>query len=188
VIIIHRSNLPIVRAFIKYGMKNFSLVILEYTDSHKVISCEQKWINDFKPDYNVNPTAGSSKGYKHTDAAINKIREYSLGRKHTNKVRQNMSESRKGLNNPFYGKSHNEKSLTFMKVAALNRLKSPILGLKVEITDLETKTTTIYDSIRKSAFAINSDIKTILRREKSQIKKDINTCYKNRYMIVIFRN
>jgi hypothetical protein len=38
-----------VKAFIKYGINNFSLVILEYTDSDKVIACEQKWINDLKP-------------------------------------------------------------------------------------------------------------------------------------------
>lgn len=58
-----------------------------------------------------------------------------------------------------------------MKVAALNRLKPAAPGLKVEISDLVTKTTSSYDSVRKAAFAINSDLKTILRREKSQIKK-----------------
>lgn len=63
------------KAFIKYGINNFSLVILEYTDSDKVIACEQKRINDLKPKYNVNLTAVSTKGYKHTSLSIIKIRE-----------------------------------------------------------------------------------------------------------------
>jgi hypothetical protein len=47
-----------------------------------------------------------------------------------------------------------------------NRVNWPISStrsLDVEITDLETKITTVYFSIRKAAKAINSDIKkTIL--------------------------
>ena len=183
-----RSGLPIVRALTKYGMENFSLVILEYTDPNNLILCEQKWINDLKPDYNINPIAGNSKGYKHTIESVEKMRQASLGRKHTEEVKQNMSNTRKSINNPFYGKTHTKKSLALMKAAALIRLKSPVKGIKVEITDLETKLTTVYDSIRKAALAINSDIKTILRREKSQIKKGINTPYKNKYIIVIIRN
>ena len=77
-----------------------------------------------------------------------------------------------------------------MKSAALNRINLPISStrsLEVEITDLETKITTNYFSIRKAAKAINSDIKTILRRETQQIEKGINTPYKNRYIINIKR-
>lgn len=74
-----------------------------------------------------------------------------------------------------------------MKAAATNRDKLPVSGLEVEITDLETKITTIYKSIREAAKAIGSDIKTILRREKSQIEKGINTPYRKRYMILIKR-
>jgi hypothetical protein len=75
-----------------------------------------------------------------------------------------------------------------MKTAFKNRINPPIVGLEVEITDLETKTTTVYTSIRKAAESINSDIKTILRRENLQIKKGINTPYKKRYIITIKRN
>jgi group I intron endonuclease len=46
------TNLHIVRALAKYGMKNFSLVILEYTNSENLVLCEQKWINFLKPVYN----------------------------------------------------------------------------------------------------------------------------------------
>jgi hypothetical protein len=45
--------LYIVKALSKYGMKNFSLVILEYSDLENIILCEQKWINFLKPEYNI---------------------------------------------------------------------------------------------------------------------------------------
>jgi hypothetical protein len=41
-------------------------------------------------------------------------------------------------------------------------------SLEVEITELETKITTVYFSIRKAAKAINSNIKTILHRENNK--------------------
>ena len=169
-------------------MKNFSLIILEYTSSEALISCEQKWIDLLKPEYNINPVAASSKGYKHSEESIEKIRNAVLGRKHSEEVKQAMSESRKGENNSFYGKKHNEETLSIMRTAAANRIKTPVPGIEVEITDLETKLTTTYESIRKAAIAIGSDIKSISRREKSQLEKGINTPYRNRYMIVIKRS
>jgi group I intron endonuclease len=131
--------------------------------------------------------AGSSKGYKHTIESIEKIRKISLGRKHIKEVKQNMSNSRIGINNPFYGKKHSDESLALLRATASKRIKSPVPGLEVEITNIETKITTIYNSIREAAKAIGSDIKTILRREKSQKDKGINTPYKKIYMIVIKR-
>jgi group I intron endonuclease len=165
-------------------MSNFTLAILYFTDEITVISlvrAEQNYINRFKPEYNLNPLAGNSKGYKHTPESIEKMRKAALGRKHKDEIRKLMSENRKKENNPFYGKRHTLKSLNLIKVAAKNRLNLPnsnTRSLEVEITDLETKTTTVYFSIRKAAKAINSELKTILRREKQQIEKGENTPYK----------
>jgi group I intron endonuclease len=82
-----RSNTYIVRAIFKYGIRNFSLMILEYCESDNLIMCEQKWIDKLKPEYNINPIAGSTKGYKHTIESIEKMREVALGRKHTEEVK-----------------------------------------------------------------------------------------------------
>jgi hypothetical protein len=98
-----------------------------------------------------------------------------------------MSKSRTGKNNPFYGKKHSDESLSLIKDAASKRTKPPVPGLEVEITNIETKITTVYSSIRKAAEAIGSDIRTILRREKSLLDKGINTPYKNKYIITIKR-
>jgi group I intron endonuclease len=119
--------------------------------------------------------------------SIEKMREIALGRKHTEEVKELMSKSRTGENNPFYGKKHSDDSLALIKDAASKRTKLPVPGLEVEITNIETKITTVYPSVRKAAEAIGSDIKTILRREKSHINKGINTPYKNKYIITIKR-
>ena len=58
-----------VRAGSKYGMSNFTIAILEFTDEINIISCEQKYFNRFKPEYNLNSLAFKSKGYKCTPAS-----------------------------------------------------------------------------------------------------------------------
>jgi group I intron endonuclease len=128
--------------------------------------------------------AGSSKGYKHIPESLEKIRTATLGRKHLEEVKQVMSESRMGKNNPFFGKTHSEESKNLMKAAALNRKGPHVAAIAVEVTDIETKITTVYDSIRKAADALNSDIKTILRREKNPTLKP----YRDRYIINILRD
>ena len=45
-----RANVYIVRAFLKYGLGNFALLILEFSDKD---AREQYWIDELKPDYNI---------------------------------------------------------------------------------------------------------------------------------------
>ena len=116
------------------------------------------------------------------------MRSNALGRKHTEEIKLAMSESRKGENNPFYGKKHSEESLALLKTAAANRTKLPVPGIEVEVIDIETKLTYTFESIRKAAAFMGSDIKTILRREEAQKTKGINTPYKKRYIIFIKRS
>lgn len=71
---------------------------------------------------------------------------------------------------------------------ASNRGYLPVAGIEVEITDLVSKITTVYSTIRKAALAIHSEIKTILRREKSQNEKGINTLYRKKYIIIVRRD
>lgn len=102
-----RVSTYFVRALLKYGMINFSLVILEYTTkrSEDLIRCEQKWIDLLKREYNLGPQAGNTKGV-HTIESKEKIRCKVLDRKHSDKVKKLKSESRKGINNNFYGKKN----------------------------------------------------------------------------------
>lgn len=140
-----------------------------------------------KPEYNIKPIADNIKGYKHSIESKEKIRIASLGRKHTEAVKQIMCNSCKWVNNPFLGKIHSNKSLALIKAATLNRKSVPISSIEVEVIDLYINITTVYKSIHKAAIAINSDIKTILHREKDQKEKGINTPYKKQSMINVKR-
>lgn len=183
-----KNNLYIVRSLNKYSMNNFNLHILEYSDSENVILCEQKWIDLIQPEYNTNPIAGSTKGYQHSPEAIEKMKILATGRKHTDEVKDLMSKNRRGPNNAFYNKKHTADTIEKFKEIARNRDYTPVKGLEVEITDLETKTTTIHSSIREAAKFLNSDIKILLRREASQKEKGVNKPYRNRYVIYINRD
>lgn len=61
-------------------MKNFSLIRLVYTKFENIILCEQKGINELKPEYILNPIIGSCKGYTHTQEAIEKKGKADIGR------------------------------------------------------------------------------------------------------------
>ena len=71
------SQLVIIRAMKKYGLDNFSLGIKEFCDKNPqiCIDLEQKWIDYYKPKYNVLTTAGNSLGYKHRIETINRLKE-----------------------------------------------------------------------------------------------------------------
>nr|QDG01213.1 GIY-YIG endonuclease [Scytalidium sp.] len=112
----------------------------------------------------------------------------STGRKHTDEVKDLMSQNRRGINNPFYNKKHTFETLEKLKDIARNRDYTPVKGLEVEITDLETKITNTHSSIREAAKFLDYDIKTLLRREASQLNKGTNKPYRNRYIININRD
>lgn len=71
------TKIVITRAMKKYKLESFSLGILEFCSSDILVCSrlEQKWINYYKPKYNVLKIAGSSSGFKHTIETINKLKE-----------------------------------------------------------------------------------------------------------------
>jgi group I intron endonuclease len=126
-----KNNLYIVRSLNKYSMNNFNLHILEYSDSENVIMCEQKWIDLIKSEYNTNPIAGSTKGYKHSPEAIEIMRVLATGRKHTDEVRDLMSKNRRGINNAFYNKKYTAETIDKFRIIASNRNYTSVKGLEV---------------------------------------------------------
>ncbi len=99
-----------------------------------------------------------------------------------------MSDNKKGANNPMFG-SLGEKSPRFGKKLSeetLNKLRTKIhsnltkekisktLGFTIEVTNIVTGITTVYDSIGKAAVAIDSSRTTISRYIRSgKLFKDI---------------
>lgn len=71
------TNIVLSRAMRKYELKNFSLGILEICAPDTVVcsELEQKWMDYYKPRYNVLKVAGSSSGFRHSIDTINKLKE-----------------------------------------------------------------------------------------------------------------
>ncbi len=59
----------IYKALEKYGHANFNLKILEYCLVNDLMVREQYYLDTLKPDYNILTYAGSSRGYRHTEAS-----------------------------------------------------------------------------------------------------------------------
>ena len=57
-------------ALLKYGHNAFRLDILEYCDSEELLAREQFYLDNFKPEYNLLTTAGSSLGFKHSEETL----------------------------------------------------------------------------------------------------------------------
>ena len=61
-----KSTRAINSGILKYGLINFRLVILEFTDPAELIEREQHYIGTYSPFYNVLKTANSLLGFKHS--------------------------------------------------------------------------------------------------------------------------
>jgi len=91
----------ICKALLNYGFDKFSLEILEYCDPKFCIQREQYYIDLFKPEYNILPTAGSNLGFKHSEETLNKMK----GREFSIETLAKMSIANKGNKNPMFGRT-----------------------------------------------------------------------------------
>lgn len=70
------TNIILYRAMKKYKLENFSVAILDICESNIIVcsDLEQKWIDYYKPNYNVLKIVGSSSGFRHSIDTINKLK------------------------------------------------------------------------------------------------------------------
>lgn len=140
-----KSAMAISRALLKYGHSEFSLHILEYCEVHNVLEREQYYLDLILPEYNILKKAGSSLGYRHTEETLVKFKE----RKHSEESRLRIGSSRIGM-------ALNEE--TRMKISS--SLKG-VGGIKVWVTNIETKEKIAYESLTEAALAVGVSHHTI---------------------------
>ena len=70
-------------ALLKYGYSNFKLDILEYCPPIDLIKREQYYFDSLNPKYNILKVAGSSFGFKHSEATKEILKEKGIGRLHS---------------------------------------------------------------------------------------------------------
>lgn len=147
------ANQPIIKALLKYGPSNFSVVIIEYTPLDVLFEIESFWIIKLKPYYNVLQYGGTSVGYKHSEAIKKMLSTLAKTRTHSEETKASISASLKGDLNPFKNKSHTEESLG--KMIAANSL-----GV-VYVYDCFKQLQVIFPSVTTMAKLIKSNSSTI---------------------------
>lgn len=170
----------------KYGIENFSFIILEiYPDiinkdnNKKLMNIEDFYLKSLLPNYNILTEAGSSFGYKHTE--VSRI-----------KMRSAYSERRRklisGLNRG--GNLLSEVKHKFNQIASNKEIMYS--DKVISNTDMDNKCVAIYnldntmygeyDSISEAASDISCSSKTIyraLKTEKSILKRKFRVYIKN---------
>lgn len=159
----------------KYGLHNFSFIILELfpeiinqENNKKLLNLEDFYIKSLLPDYNILTEAGSSFGYKHTE--VTRI-----------KMRANYSEVRRNrIGSLNKGKSFSPETIEAMRESAFNRKKldyteEGIFNMKkksksVIVKELNNTVYGEFNSIVETAEALNCSTKTIQRTLKSPSK------------------
>ena len=140
-----RCNMLIYRALLKYGYSNFKLEILEYCDQASVLDRENFYLELVKPEYNILEKAGSSLGYKHTEETKYKMSVRAKGRVFSAEHRAKLRES--AINRTDETKVKNRAHMGILNLSK---------GKKVEVTNIGTKITTVFESIRKAAKELNA--------------------------------
>lgn len=77
------KNQKLQRAYNKYGCESFKFEVLLYCDSKNLIMYEQLVIDALDPvknGFNINPVAGSTVGYKHTEDSKKKMSQAAIDR------------------------------------------------------------------------------------------------------------
>jgi len=156
------SNIHLQRGFNKYGLENFTFIVLEFCPNtmnlplevhNKVlVKLEQKYLDLIDEKYNINPTAGKSRlGSTHTEETREIFRKINglkfLGKKHSPEYIKKLRERVLGKNNPMFGKPVTEEN---------KKLISKIQSLPIYIYDAKTLTLINQYPNQKELIAKNS--------------------------------
>lgn len=148
------SNMPIVKALLKYGQDNFAVLIVEYVDVKKLTIRETYYITLLLPYYNVLKQGYSSIGYKHTEATKQMLSELAKNRRHSDQTKALISRALVGENNPFYNKTHSVDSKL--------RMIEANSAYPVYVYNSYRELLIIFHSVKTLAKLINSNHSTIV--------------------------
>lgn len=189
----HKNKSIIYKALLKYGYHKFSLGILEYCDINVLIEREQYYMDSLKPEYNICKIAGSSLGFKHSEATKAKMRVNNTGKKHTSETRKKIGQSLQSI------KVNNIPRV--IKPETIIKISSRCHGVRVKAYDKSNNLIKIFPTIISAAKYFNISTKTLALTLKTGISYDGNFILKfelkdtrirvydcNRELINIFDN
>jgi group I intron endonuclease len=172
-LIYFRGSKVLKAAVKKYGLNNFSFLVLELypevitkENNRELLNLEDKYLKTLLPNYNILTEAGSSFGYKHTEIDRIKMREIfsderreqigslNRGKKLSPETIEKIRE--KALNRPPMSNETKLKCISHTRSVILYNLNDTVYGK--------------YPTIVEAAKAINCDEKTIRRALKTEKK------------------
>jgi len=113
---VNRNSAQIIhKAIRKYGMQAFEWSIIDEADSKEVLNEKEiywiKTLNTMVPTgYNMSYGGEAGNTSERSEESNKKTSETQKGiSKHTEEFKRRMSDSYKGVNNPFFGKKHSEE-------------------------------------------------------------------------------
>ena len=155
-----KSNSKIFGSLLKYGYSQFSLEILEYCDISVLLNREQFYMDSLMPEYNILKLAGSRAGYRYSKESLAKI--WTAERK---------------ANHKNWLKLFNESPFAKENLKNMQAMNS----FKIEIFDIITNKTTVFDSIRAASREIGCNHATILFALNHTQEKGFARVFKKRY-------
>lgn len=193
------DNRYISRSIMKYGHDNFSVLILELVESSKnikkdLLSREQYYLDLLKPALNINPTAGSSLGYLHSEETKQLLSSLRKGKYLSEETKQLLSQLFSGELNPFWGKTHNLDTLIRMKLSKIGEL-NPMFGKEKSPEFIEqmyrdksgannpmwgkTHSEETLNKMRKNVYVYDAISKELIKKYDSSVmvKKDLKMGY-----------
>ena len=121
------------KALLKYGYSGFRFEILEYCSVEELLKTEQFYFDKYQPEYNILKVAGSTLGFRHSEASKTLIGLASKNRKVSEITRELRSKALLGLKST---KEHVEK------ISKSNTFSQPVL-----LTNTETAETKEFTSM-----------------------------------------
>lgn len=173
------SNMAIYKALLKYGHSGFTLEILEYCEPDQLIAKEQGYIDLLKPEYNLNPIAGSSLGYKHSAETLEKLRNRDYSNEET---RLRLSQAATGRILSEEAKAKISAARLGIKLSVETRAKlsaatTAIHGVAVEVTNIATGAVEQYSTLTEAGVALGVS--------RTAVKKVLQTgrVFRNNFVI-----
>lgn len=196
----NHSNIYLQRALAKYGLGEFTFIVLEFCTPAELLGLEQKYLDLVSDKYNINPTAGSSLGRKHSEESKVKIGIASRGRvfseetlekfrerRHSEetlekfRARRHSEEAKNKISEAITGTVRSEESKARYSAAAIIREDKNIhyKAMSVTIQDLKTNETTVYKSIGRAAIALGS----VVSKSGLNNARKSGLLYQGRYLV-----
>lgn len=153
------KNMYINKALLCHDYSSFSLRIFEYIEIWNlskdearklILGKEQHYIDSLSPHYNINPTAESRLGSRHTEETKSLMRKIKIGENNPMYGLTHSAESKAKMKNP-----HSEETKAKMKKPkteeTITRMSMAKGGGLIYINDTENSLVNTFNSTRKAA-------------------------------------